>query len=190
MARPAKKTAAPNTADQAESGPEETHFGFQQVPLTEKQGKVNEVFHSVAEKYDIMNDLMSAGLHRPWKNALVSWLRPPKGQTPYRHLDVAGGTGDVAFRILEAAGEGAHVTVLDINGNMLAVGQDRAEKQSFAGKIDFMEANAESLPYPDKTFEGTFYGAPIRQGRIKYRQLPVQQDLEDWNDFWSDYKGA
>lgn len=141
---------------------EETHFGFAQVPLGEKQGKVNEVFHSVAGKYDLMNDLMSAGLHRPWKNALVSWLRPPKGDAPYRHLDVAGGTGDVAFRILEASGPGAHVTVLDINGDMLAVGRDRAEKRTFDGRIDFVEANAESLPYPDRTFDSYTVAFGIR----------------------------
>ncbi|MCA0423861.1 MAG: bifunctional demethylmenaquinone methyltransferase/2-methoxy-6-polyprenyl-1,4-benzoquinol methylase UbiE [Proteobacteria bacterium] len=158
MARQARKAKV----EVRDGGAEETHFGFRQVPLGEKQGKVNEVFHSVAKKYDLMNDLMSAGLHRPWKNALVSWLRPPKGNTPYRHLDVAGGTGDVAFRILDASGAGAHVTVLDINGDMLAVGRDRAEKQSFEGQIDFIEANAESLPYPDKTFDGYTVAFGIR----------------------------
>jgi demethylmenaquinone methyltransferase/2-methoxy-6-polyprenyl-1,4-benzoquinol methylase len=156
MARSAKKSAP------AAAPVEETHFGFQNVPLGEKQGKVNEVFHSVAQKYDIMNDLMSAGLHRPWKNALVAMLRPPKGAQPYRHLDVAGGTGDVAFRILDAAGAGAHVTVLDINGDMLGVGRDRAEKRSFDGAIDFVEANAESLPYPDATFHSYTIAFGIR----------------------------
>ncbi len=139
-------------APQADAVPQ-THFGFETVPLADKQGKVDQVFHSVARRYDLMNDLMSAGLHRPWKSALVSWLRPPKGARAFRHLDVAGGTGDVAFRILDASGEGAHVTVLDINGGMLAVGMDRAEKRSFKGKIDFVEANAEALPYPDRTFD-------------------------------------
>lgn len=159
MARSARKAAH---AAAPETPAEETHFGFRQVPLGEKQGHVNEVFHSVARKYDIMNDLMSAGLHRPWKGALVSWLRPPKGRAPFRHLDVAGGTGDVAFRILDAAGEGAHVTVLDINGDMLAVGRDRAEKQDFRGKIDFVEANAEALPYPDRTFDSYTIAFGIR----------------------------
>ena len=156
MTRAAQKPkAVPDAA-------EETHFGFTSVPLGEKQGKVNEVFHSVSQKYDLMNDLMSAGLHRPWKSALVARLRPPKTDKPWRHLDVAGGTGDVAFRILEAAGPGAHVTVLDINGDMLGVGRDRAEKQSFAGKIDFVEANAESLPYPDNTFDSYTIAFGIR----------------------------
>lgn len=162
MARAARKTASPAAAPKPADAAAETHFGFQSVPLGEKQGKVNAVFHSVAEKYDLMNDLMSAGLHRPWKEALVSWLRPPKGEKPYRHLDVAGGTGDVAFRILEAGGPGTHVTVLDINGAMLGVGRDRAEKQHFAGGIDFVEANAESLPYPAATFDSYTVAFGIR----------------------------
>ena len=166
MAKAARKpTSAKVAADPVSETPfrvEETHFGFQSVPLTEKQGKVNEVFHSVAKKYDVMNDLMSMGLHRPWKDAMVSWLRPPKGNAPYRHLDVAGGTADVAFRILDATGAGTHVTVLDINGDMLAVGRDRADARDFAGKIDFVEANAEVLPYPDKTFDSYTIAFGIR----------------------------
>ncbi len=161
MARAASKSAASGTSAAADATTE-THFGFQSVPLGEKQGRVNEVFHSVAKKYDVMNDLMSAGLHRPWKDAMVSWLRPPKGERAYRHLDVAGGTGDVAFRILDAGGPGMHVTVLDINGDMLGVGRDRAEKRSFAGTIEFIEANAESLPYPDKTFDSYTVAFGIR----------------------------
>ena len=78
-----------------------THFGFETVPLGEKQARVNEVFHSVARRYDLMNDLMSAGLHRLWKEALVTAVAPSKTR-PHRHLDVAGGTGDVAFRVLDA----------------------------------------------------------------------------------------
>jgi demethylmenaquinone methyltransferase / 2-methoxy-6-polyprenyl-1,4-benzoquinol methylase len=138
-----------------------THFGFETVPLAEKQGRVNDVFHSVARKYDVMNDAMSAGLHRLWKDALISGLRPPRTRD-WRHLDVAGGTGDVAFRILETAGERAHVTVLDINGSMLEVGADRAAKRNLPGKIDFKEASAESLPYPDKTFDGYTIAFGIR----------------------------
>jgi demethylmenaquinone methyltransferase/2-methoxy-6-polyprenyl-1,4-benzoquinol methylase len=138
-----------------------THFGFKTVPTAEKQGRVDEVFHSVARKYDVMNDVMSAGLHRFWKDALVAQLRPPKHR-PWRHLDVAGGTGDVAFRILEAAGERTHVTVLDINGSMLAVGEERAEKRRLPGRIDFVEASAENLPYPDRSFDGYTIAFGIR----------------------------
>lgn len=156
MASSARKSATSTDAT------DETHFGFANVPLGEKQDRVNAVFHSVANRYDVMNDLMSAGLHRPWKSALVSMLRPPKSAQPYRHLDVAGGTGDVAFRILDAAGPGANVTVLDINGDMLAVGRDRASERSFAGGIDFIEANAENLPYPNTTFDSYTVAFGIR----------------------------
>src|SRR5829696_6058810 len=118
-----------------------THFGYETVPLAEKQSRVNEVFHSVARRYDLMNDLMSAGLHRLWKDALVTAVRPSKSRA-FRHLDVAGGTGDVAFRILDAGGPQTRVTVLDINGDMLEVGRERAG-HSHDGRIDFVEANAE-----------------------------------------------
>jgi demethylmenaquinone methyltransferase / 2-methoxy-6-polyprenyl-1,4-benzoquinol methylase len=138
-----------------------THFGFETVPLTEKQGRVDEVFHSVAGRYDLMNDVMSAGLHRLWKEALVAQLRPASHR-PWRHLDVAGGTGDVAFRVLEAAGDKAHVTVLDINGSMLGVGEERAAKRRPPGRIDFIEASAEALPYSDGTFDAYTIAFGIR----------------------------
>jgi demethylmenaquinone methyltransferase/2-methoxy-6-polyprenyl-1,4-benzoquinol methylase len=138
-----------------------THFGYETVPLAEKQGRVDEVFHSVAAKYDVMNDVMSAGLHRLWKDALVAMLRPA-GHRAWRHLDVAGGTGDVAFRILEAAGERAHVTVLDINASMLGVGEERAEKRNLPGRIDFVEASAEALPYEASAFDGYTIAFGIR----------------------------
>jgi len=139
---------------------ETTHFGFQSVPLGEKQGRVNEVFHSVAGRYDLMNDLMSAGLHRLWKNTLVAMLRPPRDRA-FRHLDVAGGTGDVAFRILEAGGPATHVTVLDINGDMLSVGRERAG-HAYDGRIDFVEANAEALPFEDGSFDAYTIAFGIR----------------------------
>jgi demethylmenaquinone methyltransferase/2-methoxy-6-polyprenyl-1,4-benzoquinol methylase len=137
-----------------------THFGARTVPLEEKQGRVDAVFHSVARRYDLMNDLMSAGLHRAWKDALVTSLKPSRTR-PFRHLDVAGGTGDVAFRILEAGGPRTHVTVLDINGSMLEVGRERAGDR-FPGRIDFVEANAESLPLPDRSHDGYTIAFGIR----------------------------
>jgi demethylmenaquinone methyltransferase/2-methoxy-6-polyprenyl-1,4-benzoquinol methylase len=118
------------------------------------------VFHSVARRYDLMNDLMSVGLHRAWKAALVTALRPPKRRA-FRHLDVAGGTGDIAFRVLDAGGALTHVTVLDINGDMLEVGRTRARAR-YAGRIDFVEGNAEALPLTDKSFDAYTIAFGIR----------------------------
>jgi demethylmenaquinone methyltransferase/2-methoxy-6-polyprenyl-1,4-benzoquinol methylase len=115
----------------------------------------------VANRYDLMNDLMSAGLHRLWKDAMVAWLNPAK-RTGWKVLDVAGGTGDIAFRIIEASQRQAHATVLDINGSMLAVGRDRAEKQGLSENTDFVEANAEVLPFEDGTFDAYTIAFGIR----------------------------
>src|SRR5690242_21475951 len=110
----------------AESGPRrimsETHFGFATVPLEEKQRRVDDVFRSVARRYDLMNDLMSGGLHRAWKDALVTAVNPPRNEREFSVLDLAGGTGDVAFRIAQAGGVGTQVVVCDINPDMLNVG--------------------------------------------------------------------
>ncbi len=148
-----------DTAQPSDSG-RQTHFGFTTVDLGEKQDLVNDVFHKVANRYDLMNDLMSGGLHRLWKNTLVSMLRPSKTR-PFRHLDVAGGTGDVAFRILEAGGPQIHVTVLDINGDMLGVGRERAGSR-YEGRIDFVEANAEALPLADNSYDAYTIAFGIR----------------------------
>lgn len=144
----------------ADEADKTTHFGFAAVPLADKQGRVNEVFHSVARRYDLMNDLMSAGLHRAWKSALVTALNPSKTR-PFRHLDVAGGTADVAFRVLETGGPRTQVTVLDINGDMLGVGRQRAGSR-FPGRIAFVEANAEVLPFPAKSFDAYTIAFGIR----------------------------
>jgi demethylmenaquinone methyltransferase/2-methoxy-6-polyprenyl-1,4-benzoquinol methylase len=139
---------------------DETHFGFETVPLTEKQDRVNDVFRSVARRYDVMNDLMSAGLHRVWKSTLVSMLRPPRGR-PFRHLDVAGGTGDVAFRVADAGGEDTRVTVADINPDMLGVGRERAEKRGLS-RLEFVEADAQALPFGDREYDGYTIAFGIR----------------------------
>ncbi|MEZ5757767.1 MAG: bifunctional demethylmenaquinone methyltransferase/2-methoxy-6-polyprenyl-1,4-benzoquinol methylase UbiE [Emcibacteraceae bacterium] len=130
-----------------------THFGFRDVNEDEKQSLVKGVFDSVADKYDIMNDVMSGGLHRLWKNDLIRDLRPKPGM---HLLDVAGGTGDIAFRFLKAANarmkEGdvpAKVTICDINSNMLAAGRARALDQGNFDYIDWVTGNAEMLPLPD-----------------------------------------
>ena len=139
----------------------ETSYGFKKVEAGEKQPLVNEVFHKVANRYDLMNDLMSAGLHRLWKDAMVAWLNPPK-RAGWKVLDVAGGTGDIAFRIIEASGRNAAATVLDINGSMLTVGQDRAEKYQLLDNVDFVEANAEELPFADNSFDAYTIAFGIR----------------------------
>ncbi|MEM8801357.1 MAG: bifunctional demethylmenaquinone methyltransferase/2-methoxy-6-polyprenyl-1,4-benzoquinol methylase UbiE [Pseudomonadota bacterium] len=129
-----------------------TAYGFEQVGEGEKQGKVNEVFHSVARRYDVMNDFMSLGVHRLWKDAMVTKAAPSKTR-PWASLDVAGGTGDIAFRLVEASSRNAHVTVLDINGSMLDVGRDRALKRGLGDHVDFVEANAEELPFESGIFD-------------------------------------
>ncbi len=132
---------------------DETHFGEQTVPLDDKQGLVDDVFHSVARRYDLMNDLMSGGLHRAWKDALVTAVNPPQGETAFSLLDLAGGTGDVALRVAEAGGAGTRVTVCDINADMLAVGAERAMKRGLDDRVIFEQGNAEELPYPDRSFD-------------------------------------
>jgi demethylmenaquinone methyltransferase/2-methoxy-6-polyprenyl-1,4-benzoquinol methylase len=160
----------------------ETHFGYRQVPLTDKQALVDDVFHKVARRYDLMNDLMSAGLHRAWKDALVTAINPPTKGRPGRLeetkgrpgrldekpdrdfalLDVAGGTGDVSFRTIKAGGYGTRATVADINAEMLAVGRERAQSQGLDDAVTFVDANAEQLPFPDKSFDAVSIAFGIR----------------------------
>jgi demethylmenaquinone methyltransferase/2-methoxy-6-polyprenyl-1,4-benzoquinol methylase len=139
-----------------------THFGSRDVPLGDKQTLVNEVFHSVASRYDLMNDLMSGGLHRWWKDALVTALNPPRGERPFALLDVAGGTGDIAFRAARAGGPRFHATVCDINSDMLAVGRERAVKLSLDDRVDFVEGNAEALAFADRSFDAYTIAFGIR----------------------------
>jgi len=124
-----------------------THFGFQTVPQAEKAGRVHSVFSSVASKYDVMNDLMSGGGHRWWKEAMMDWLAPRPGQ---RLLDVAGGTGDVAFRFLRRA-PGATAVVCDMTAAMLEAGKQRTEPE--AAQVDWIEGDAMALPFPDASFD-------------------------------------
>jgi demethylmenaquinone methyltransferase/2-methoxy-6-polyprenyl-1,4-benzoquinol methylase len=141
---------------------ETTHFGFRDVPLDDKQTLVNEVFHSVAQRYDLMNDLMSAGLHRVWKNLMVNALNPPRGDAPFALLDVAGGTGDIAFRAAKAAGSGFRATVCDINSDMLGVGRERAAAQLLDDRVSFVEGNAEALAFPKSAFDAYTIAFGIR----------------------------
>ena len=152
---------------------ENTHFGFQQVALGDKQARVDDVFDSVARRYDLMNDLMSGGLHRAWKGVLVTALNPPKaraspdspamrGAQPFALLDLAGGTGDVAFRAIEAGGADLRATVVDINADMLDVGRARAGERGLDDAITFVEGNAEALPFPDRSYDAVTVAFGIR----------------------------
>ena len=128
-----------------------TSFGFAPVGEEAKQGLVNEVFAKVARSYDLMNDLMSGGLHRLWKSDLVSWLAPPKSAVPYALLDVAGGTGDVALRVLEASGPRSSAVICDISAEMIAVGRARAASE--VERLRFVRGNAEALPFAKASFD-------------------------------------
>lgn len=126
-----------------------THFGFQTVPEGEKAGMVHGVFSRVASKYDVMNDLMSMGIHRLWKDAMMDWLAPRPGQ---RLLDVAGGTGDVAFRFLKRA-PGATAVVCDMTEPMLIEGRKRAEAEQMAHSLGWVVGDAMALPFEDNSFD-------------------------------------
>lgn len=153
-----------------DTGETETDFGFTRVPLQQKQGLVDDVFHSVASRYDLMNDVMSMGQHRIWKNVLVRELNP---RGAWRHLDVAGGTGDVAFRVARAAGSNCHVTVSDINRSMLDVGEQRAVDSGLSGQLSFVEANAENLPFESDSFDGYTIAFGIRN--VPRREAALQE---------------
>ena len=129
--------------------PKETHFGFRTVAEEDKAGLVHGVFSRVASRYDVMNDLMSVGVHRVWKTAMMDWLAPRDGQ---HLLDVAGGTGDIAFRFLERA-PGARVTVCDMTESMLVEGRKRAEAGKFSDRLSWVTGDAMALPFPDNSFD-------------------------------------
>jgi demethylmenaquinone methyltransferase/2-methoxy-6-polyprenyl-1,4-benzoquinol methylase len=159
----------PDTEDQ------QADFGYRRVPIDEKQELVSGVFRSVASRYDLMNDLMSLGLHRAWKDALVTTINPPKNR-PFVLLDAAGGTGDVALRAIAAGGEQTRAIVCDINADMLAVGRERAGRRvagvfrsrgeeaprEIDDRIIFTEADAEALPFADRTFDAVTIAFGIR----------------------------
>ena len=126
-----------------------THFGYETIPEADKAGRVHGVFTSVASRYDVMNDVMSLGVHRLWKDAMMDWLVPRPGQ---RLLDVAGGTGDIAFRFLNRA-PSAKATVLDLTESMLDAGRERAEAESLDGRLDWVVGDAMALPFEDRSFD-------------------------------------
>jgi demethylmenaquinone methyltransferase/2-methoxy-6-polyprenyl-1,4-benzoquinol methylase len=126
-----------------------THFGFREVAEDQKAGMVHGVFTNVASKYDLMNDAMSVGIHRIWKDAMMDWLAPRNGQ---RLLDVAGGTGDIAFRFLKRAPQ-ADVVVLDMTESMLEEGRKRAEAAQLADRLEWVVGDAMALPFADNSFD-------------------------------------
>ncbi len=128
---------------------EKDWFGYKKVNPSDKTKLVEGVFDNVASRYDLMNDLMSGGIHRLWKNRFVQMMHPRANR---KLLDVAGGTGDIAFRYRKAAGESAKITVCDINKEMLKVGRDRAIDRGYLKGFDWVEGNAESLPFDDREF--------------------------------------
>jgi demethylmenaquinone methyltransferase/2-methoxy-6-polyprenyl-1,4-benzoquinol methylase len=140
----------------------QTSFGFRTVPEAERQGLVNDVFSTVARRYDLMNDLMSGGLHRLWKNDLVTEVAPPKGHRPFRLLDIAGGTADVALRVLARGGERCEVVLADISEEMLGVGRSKLSQGGYAARSTVVQANAELLPFPDRSFDACTIAFGIR----------------------------
>ncbi|API86280.1 bifunctional demethylmenaquinone methyltransferase/2-methoxy-6-polyprenyl-1,4-benzoquinol methylase UbiE [Francisella uliginis] len=127
-----------------------TDFGFTEVPWEEKQKKVAGVFHSVAAKYDLMNDLMSFGIHRIWKKQTLAKTGVRKGD---KVLDLAGGTGDLAYKFCQMVGSQGKVILSDINSSMLEVGKEKLTNKGCVGNIEYVQANAECLPFPDNYFD-------------------------------------
>lgn len=153
--------------DQKESQ-DKTHFGFEQVKVDEKQDKVADVFHSVASKYDIMNDLMSGGIHRIWKRLTIEQSGVRRG---HKVLDIAGGTGDLTMRFSRLVGAEGKVVLADINDSMLKVGRDRLMDRGITGNVEFVQANAEALPFPDNTFDCITIAFGLRNVTFKEKAL-------------------
>ena len=139
-----------------------TSFGFRPVDESDRQGLVNRVFATVAERYDLMNDLMSGGLHRLWKEDLIAQLNPPRGDGAFRLLDVAGGTADVTMRYARASGPNATAMLCDISPEMIAVGKRRVHEAALDKRISFTEGNAEQLPFADRSFDAYTIAFGIR----------------------------
>lgn len=140
----------------------ETSFGFRTVAESERQGLVNQVFSSVASRYDLMNDLMSGGLHRLWKAEFVGMIGAPRNERPFQLLDVAGGTGDIAIRYAKSAGPNATAVLADISPEMLEEGRSKVAAQGLAQRITLTQGNAEALPFADRTFDAYTIAFGIR----------------------------
>ncbi len=148
--------------DKAQGAAGTATFGFREVAETERQGLVNEVFSGVAERYDLMNDLMSGGLHRLWKDDLIVRLNPPRSAAPFRLIDVAGGTADIALKAVGTSGPSVSAIVCDISPEMLAVGKRKIEEAGLAERIGTVLGNAEALPFADRSFDAYTIAFGIR----------------------------
>ncbi len=148
--------------------PETTHFGYRQVPAQEKAKLVGHVFDSVAGRYDLMNDLMSMGIHRLWKRFTIELSGVRRG---HRVLDIAGGTGDLTRRFSELVGPEGEVVLADINASMLRVGRSKLTDQGYAGNIDYVQANAEALPFADNSFQAVSIAFGLRNVTDKDKAL-------------------
>ncbi|MEC9432090.1 MAG: bifunctional demethylmenaquinone methyltransferase/2-methoxy-6-polyprenyl-1,4-benzoquinol methylase UbiE [Pseudomonadota bacterium] len=148
-----------NASDTGDTPGATTHFGFRDVPEGEKAGLVRGVFSSVASRYDLMNDLMSGGVHRLWKDALIDWMAPRPGM---KLLDVAGGTGDISFRFLKRLKGRGEATVCDLTADMLEEGRRRADAQGFASQLDWVVGDAMALPFEDRSFDAFTIAFGIR----------------------------
>lgn len=154
-------------SDHETNGNDSTWFGFRRIEAGQKAALVQGVFSSVAGKYDLMNDLMSGGIHRLWKSAMLDWLSPRPG---WNSLDVAGGTGDIAFRIHERQ-PSAHVTICDLTPAMLEVGRDRAIDKGILSGLDWVSGNAEDLPFEDMHFDSYTIAFGLRNVGRQQRAL-------------------
>ncbi len=149
-----------------------THFGYKQVREEEKAGMVRQVFDSVADKYDVMNDLMSLGVHRLWKRYAIELAAVRRGE---KVLDLAGGTGDLAARFSRLVGPEGQVVLADINASMLARGRERLLDQGITGNIEFAQVNAEALPFPDNSFDCITIAFGLRNVTHKEQALASMQ---------------
>ena len=163
-----QQPTSPDQADTPRPQDDTTHFGYRTVETSRKAGQVAEVFHSVAGKYDLMNDLMSMGIHRLWKRFTIelSGVRPG-----HRVLDIAGGTGDLTMKFSDLVGPSGQVILADINASMLQVGRGRLTDRGYAGNIEYVQADAEHLPFPDNHFNAVSIAFGLRNVTDKDQAL-------------------
>ena len=150
------------TGNETDAAATQATFGYREIDAGQRQNMVNGVFASVAEHYDLMNDLMSGGLHRFWKHDLVYQVNPPRSNLRFRLLDVAGGTGDIAMRVMKRGGEGCRAVICDISPEMLDVGRRRVNDAGLADRIDLVEGNAETLAFESCQFDAYTISFGIR----------------------------